>query len=68
MRKDGKLTPEQMVFQASARHEFIDQKAVFIFKAKPNQSHQMRMRKLSKVVDFSLKVKHIRQAHPNHQK
>jgi len=39
MREDGKLTPEQMVFQASTRHKFIDEKAMLIFKAKPNQSH-----------------------------
>ena len=48
------LTPEQMIFQAASRHEFIYQKALLIFQAKANQFHKIRMIELPQIIHFSL--------------
>lgn len=45
-----------MILQAASGHKFVDQKAVFVFKAIPNQFYKMGMRKLSKIVHFSLQA------------
>lgn len=47
-------TSEQMILQASSRHEFVHQEPVFVFQAIANQLHKMRMIKLPQVINFCL--------------
>lgn len=50
----NKLTPKQVMLQASPRHEFVYEKAMLILKAETDQLHKIRMIQLAQVVDFRL--------------
>lgn len=58
-------TLEKVIFQAPRCHIFVDQKSVIIITAIPDELHEIRVFKLSQIVDFSLHKQKTRVLKPN---